>query len=58
MHWPLATGRLQTYLRNTQTGLEAKELASEQLRLQFYCSRTSEVFLSLFFKGLAAWFTV
>jgi hypothetical protein len=28
--------------RHTWTGLDAKELASEQLRLQFYCSRSSD----------------
>jgi hypothetical protein len=42
--------------RHTQTGLDAKELASEQLRLQFYCSRTGDIFP--FFKGFAAWSTV
>jgi hypothetical protein len=30
--------------RHTQTGLDGKELASEQLRLQFYCSRTGDFF--------------
>jgi hypothetical protein len=44
--------------RHTQTGLDAKELASEQQRLQFYCSRMGDLFFFPFFKGLAAWFTV
>jgi hypothetical protein len=43
--------------RHTQTGLDAKELASEQLRLQFYCSTTGDFFFP-FFKGFAVWFTV
>jgi hypothetical protein len=30
--------------RHTQTGLDAKGLASEQLRLQFYCSKTGDFF--------------
>jgi hypothetical protein len=30
--------------RHTQTGLDAKNLVSEQLRLQFYCSRSSDFF--------------
>jgi hypothetical protein len=50
--------------RNTQRGLDTKELTSEQLTQQFYCSRTGDFFLIFnfyflpFFKGFAAWFTV
>jgi hypothetical protein len=43
--------------RHTQTGLDAKGVTSEQLRLQFYCSRTGDFFFS-FFKGLVVWFAV
>jgi hypothetical protein len=42
---------------HTQTGLDAKELTSEQLILQLYYSRTGRVFFP-FFKGFAAWFAV
>jgi hypothetical protein len=34
--------------RHTQTGLDAKKPASEKLRLQFYCSRTGDIFFFLF----------
>jgi hypothetical protein len=53
-HNPLATCQRKAPnlpKRHTQTGLDAKELASEQLRLQFYCSRTGDFFF-LFFKDL------
>jgi hypothetical protein len=30
--------------RHTQTGLDAKELTAEQLRLQFYCSKIGDFF--------------
>jgi hypothetical protein len=51
--------------RHTQRGLDAKELASEPLRLQIYCLRTGEFFYFSyfnfyffpFFKGFAACFT-
>jgi hypothetical protein len=43
--------------RDTQTGLDAKELALEQLRLQFYCSRTGNFFFPSL-KGFAASFIV
>jgi hypothetical protein len=38
--------------RHTQTGLDAKELTSEQLRLQFCCSTTGDFFFSFFFPSL------
>jgi hypothetical protein len=31
-------------MRHTRTGLDAQGVTSEQLRLQFYCSRTGEFF--------------
>jgi hypothetical protein len=34
--------------RHTQTGLDAKGVTSQQLRLQFYCSRIGEFFFPLF----------
>jgi hypothetical protein len=45
-HPPSTCHRKAPYLpkRHTQTGLDAKELASEQLRLQFYCPRTGDFF--------------
>jgi hypothetical protein len=45
--------------RHTQTGLDAKGVTSQQLRLQFYCYRTGDLFFSSFFpffKGFTAWF--
>jgi hypothetical protein len=53
--------------RYTQTSLDAKELASAQLRLQFYCPKTGDFFFFFFnfnfycfpfFKGFVACFTV
>jgi hypothetical protein len=46
--------------RHTQTGLDAKGVISEKLRLQFYSSKTGNFFSFLFpfFKGFAAWFAV
>jgi hypothetical protein len=41
--------------RHRQIGLDAKGETSEQLRLQFYCSRTGDFFFP-FFKGLVIWF--
>jgi hypothetical protein len=54
-HWRA----LNLLKRHAQTGLAAKELTSEQLRLQFYCSRTG-YFLNffLFFNSFAVQFAV
>jgi hypothetical protein len=43
--------------RHTHTSLDARGVTTQQLGLQFYCSRTSEFFFP-FFKGFAAWFAV
>jgi hypothetical protein len=43
--------------RHRQTGLDAKGVTSEQGRLQFYCSRTGDLFFP-FLKCLAVWFAV
>jgi hypothetical protein len=40
-----------------QTGMDAEGVTLEQIRMQFYCSRTGEFFFP-FFKGLAVWFAV
>jgi hypothetical protein len=47
-HLPSTTTRLQSCLRDTQTGLDAKGVTSEQLTLQIYCSRTGDFFLFFF----------